>query len=317
MLTVPGGELATARRDLGRRAAESSAARDPDAADAPGARRRPRARRAARDPVGVRGRDLRSLRLRHRRAALRSMNADRTRFALRDDPGARGPGADRFARRRARAVHAGVRTPCVRPSPASRRGRATGGRRFGSPIRSEWRRGASPKYAAIVELDGAPAAYALYRIKQSWQHGFSQSEVRLVETLASSPAAERELWRFVFGIDLIARVEGRVDPASPLFLMVVDPRSLQLRIVRGPLAAPRRRRVLRLTAGRSRRDDEVVLDVRDEFCPWNAGRWRVGREVERTDDDGRPRARRCRPRLRLPRRVLVQRAWPLQSACAS
>src|SRR5262249_44197239 len=28
---------------------------------------------------------------------------------------------------------------------------------------------------------------------------------------------------------------------------------------------------------------EVVLDLRDEFCPWNEGRWRVGRGgVERT-----------------------------------
>ena len=27
-----------------------------------------------------------------------------------------------------------------------------------------------------------------------------------------------------------------------------------------------------------------MLEVRDEFCPWNAGRWRVGREVARTED---------------------------------
>jgi len=25
--------------------------------------------------------------------------------------------------------------------------------------------------------------------------------------------------------------------------------------------------------------------VRDEFCPWNAGHWRVGGEVARTDDE--------------------------------
>ena len=28
-----------------------------------------------------------------------------------------------------------------------------------------------------------------------------------------------------------------------------------------------------------------MLDVRDELCPWNAGRWRVGSEVGRTDDE--------------------------------
>jgi predicted acetyltransferase len=30
-------------------------------------------------------------------------------------------------------------------------------------------------------------------------------------------------------------------------------------------------------------DDSIVLEVRDELCPWNAARWRVGADVERTD----------------------------------
>jgi predicted acetyltransferase len=148
----------------------------------------------------------------------------------------------------------------------------------------QWRQGNSPKYVALVELEGEPEAYAIYRIKQDWQQGVSHSRVRLVETLATSPTAERELWRFVFGIDLIARVDGRHDPGSPLFLMVVDPRSLNLRVSEGLW--------LRLVdvegalAGRSyASDDEVVVEVRDEFCPWNVGRWRIGGGVVRTDDD--------------------------------
>jgi predicted acetyltransferase len=33
-------------------------------------------------------------------------------------------------------------------------------------------------------------------------------------------------------------------------------------------------------------DDSVVLEVRDEFCPWNAGQWRLaGGVAERTDAD--------------------------------
>ena len=33
-------------------------------------------------------------------------------------------------------------------------------------------------------------------------------------------------------------------------------------------------------------DDSVVFDVTDEFCPWNAGRWHVGRgKVEKTTAD--------------------------------
>jgi predicted acetyltransferase len=209
------------------------------------------------------------------------MEADRARFALRDDPGPQG---------RTRIVSLeDALEPCmriydtVRPTvPGFTARSAELWRTFRLADPEEWRRGASPKYAAIVELDGEPAAYALYRIKQSWQHGFSQSEVRLVETLAVSTAAERELWRFVFGIDLIARVEGRVDPATPLFLMVVDPRSLHLRVSEGLWL-----RLVEVEAALAARsyagDGEVVLEVRDEFCPWNAGRYRVGAGVRRTD----------------------------------
>jgi predicted acetyltransferase len=211
------------------------------------------------------------------------MEADRARFALRDDPGAQG---------RVRIVSLdNALEPCMHvydalrlivPGFVARSAEWWRSGRLADP--EEWRRGASPKYAAIVELDGTPAAYALYRIKQDWQRGFSRSAVKLVETLAVGPVAERELWRFVFGIDLIERVDGRIDPASPLFLTVVDARSLHLRVSEGLW--------LRLVdvgaalAGRSyASDDGVVIEVRDDFCPWNAGRWRVGREVARTDDD--------------------------------
>ena len=210
------------------------------------------------------------------------MNADRARFALRDDPGPRGdarivPLED--ALEPCRHVYEKVR-PTI-PGFTDRPDDVWTTFRLADP--EDWRRGASPKYAAVVKIDGEPAGYALYRIKQSWEHGFSQSEVRLIETLAAGPAAERELWRFLFGIDLIARVSGRLDPASPLFLMVVDPRSLHLRVSEGLWL-----RLVDVGAALAARgyaaDGEIVLEIRDEFCPWNAGRWRVGTEkVERTD----------------------------------
>ena len=66
--------------------------------------------------------------------------------------------------------------------------------------------------------------------------------------------------------------------------MVVDPRSLHLRISEGLW--------LRLVdvegalTGRSYAgDDSIVLEIRDDFCPWNAGRWRIGQDVSRTHDD--------------------------------
>jgi predicted acetyltransferase len=66
--------------------------------------------------------------------------------------------------------------------------------------------------------------------------------------------------------------------------MLVDPRSLQLRVSEGLWL-----RFVDLAAALAGRmyatDDSLVLEIRDEFCPWNAGRWRVGERVERTDDD--------------------------------
>jgi predicted acetyltransferase len=211
------------------------------------------------------------------------MDADKARFALRDDPG---PSGQVRMLAPADAVE-----PCMRiydrvrptiPGFVARTRDWWETYRLADP--EQWRRGSSPKYVAVLELDGEPEAYSIYRIKQDWRQGVSHSQVRLTETLATTPAAERELWRFVFGIDLIARVDGRQDPASPLFLMVVDARSLNLRVSDGLWL-----RLVDVGAalrGRSyATDDEVVIEVRDGFCPWNAGRWRIGREVMRTDDD--------------------------------
>ena len=147
-----------------------------------------------------------------------------------------------------------------------------------------WRRGAGPKFFAVLELDGKPVGYAIYRMKFDWQDGYSQSEVRLVEAIATSPAATRELYRFIYGMDLIVRVHGRYDPGSPLFLMVTDPRSLHLKMSEGLWL-----RFVDLGAALAGRtyegDDSVVIEVADSFCPWNAGRWRIGATVERTDDE--------------------------------
>ena len=147
-----------------------------------------------------------------------------------------------------------------------------------------WRRGAGPKFFALLELDGEPAGFATYRIKQSWEHGYSTSELRIGDAFATTTAATRDLWSFLFGIDLIKRVHARVDPALPLFLMVTDPRNAQLRVYEGVWL-----RLVDVEAalrGRSYpADDHVVADVRDEFCPWNAGRWRLGPDAGRTEGE--------------------------------
>jgi predicted acetyltransferase len=148
-----------------------------------------------------------------------------------------------------------------------------------------WRHGAGPKFYAALELDGEVAGYAIYRFKEEWDEGMPRGELRVLEATAASSMATRELWRFLFGIDLVAKVQHWLhDPATPLFLMVTDPRSLHLRL--SDALWLRLVEVETALGGRTyAAEGSVVLDVRDELCPWNAGRWRVGEAVERTDDD--------------------------------
>ena len=216
-------------------------------------------------------------------APMLQLDADRSRFSLRDDPGPKG--AVRLIDREEAArvlppIYDAVRARV--PGFTSRSEKLWDLYRLADP--EHWRRGAGPKFYAVLEFDGEPVGYALYRIKLDWQEGFAKSQVKVVETCATSDAAERELWRFLFGIDLIERIQGRHDPGSPLFLMVVDPRSLKLRVTEGLWL-----RLVDLDAALTGRtyatDDSVVVDVRDELCPWNAGRWRMGTDAGRTDDD--------------------------------
>jgi predicted acetyltransferase len=210
------------------------------------------------------------------------LDADRSRFSLRDDPGPQG--AVRLIDREEAAkvlppIYDTVRRQV--PGFTSRDELLWDLYRLADP--EHWRRGGGPKFFAMLEFDGEPVGYTLYRIKSDWEEGFSKSHVRVLETCATSPAAERELWRFLFGIDLVVKIQGRHDPGSPLFLMVVDPRSLMLRVSEGLWL-----RVVDLESALTGRtyaaDDTLVVEVRDELCPWNAGRWRMGTDIGRTDE---------------------------------
>jgi predicted acetyltransferase len=211
------------------------------------------------------------------------MDGETARFAYRDDPGPTGSVRIIDAEEALRVlppVYDAVRGEV--PGFVARDSEVWKLTRLADP--EHWRRGAGPKFFAVIEFDGKPVGYAIYRIKSDWQDGFSQSHVRLIEAIATSSVATRELYRFVYGIDLVVRVEGRYDPGSPLFLMASDPRSLHLKVFEGLWL-----RFVDLEAALAGRtyvgDDAVVVDARDAFCPWNAGRWRIGKTVERTDDE--------------------------------
>lgn len=133
-----------------------------------------------------------------------------------------------------------------------------------------------PRFCAIVEIDGVPEAYVTYHIKADWDDDATpKSRVDVDEAIATSPEATREIWRFVFGIDLVQRVHAWYLPADhPLFLMVQEPR--RLRMSHNEILWLRVVDVIRALEARSyATDDSIIFEVEDDFCPWNTGRYRL------------------------------------------
>ncbi|WP_369212851.1 GNAT family N-acetyltransferase [Streptomyces flavofungini] len=128
------------------------------------------------------------------------------------------------------------------------------------------------RFAVHTEPDGTPSGYALYR---------SQGEtVRLIELAALTPTSYAALWNFVLSLDAHSRLTYDAAIDEPLAHLLVDPRparttvadNLWVRLVDVDRA---------LTARRYATALDIVLDVHDDVCPWNTGRYRLrtdGRE---------------------------------------
>jgi len=157
-------------------------------------------------------------------------------------------------------------------------------RRLADP---EWVRAAEggvEQVRALLEVDGRPAAYALYRLHFSAERGSPIGFTNVIEAIGISPEATREIWRFLLDIDWMARVKADLLPRDhELFLLLREPRRLRFELRDGLWV--RLVDVEAALAARSYKPGEpVVIDVRDEVLAWNAGRFRVGpRGVERTD----------------------------------
>jgi predicted acetyltransferase len=131
------------------------------------------------------------------------------------------------------------------------------------------REGAEPLRAAVVE----GIAYALFAIKRGFENGRPSGEVRVREVLATSPVGHAAIWNFLLGLDLTRRIvwdgapvdeplphtisesrAARTEVGDGLWLRIVDlPRALADRAYGEPF--------------------DVVMEVSDGVCPWNAGRW--------------------------------------------
>jgi predicted acetyltransferase len=154
------------------------------------------------------------------------------------------------------------------------------------------RDGAGPKRWIAYERNGTLEGYAVYRHKPGWEHGSSVAELRVLEALGATPEALRDLWAYLLAIDWIGTVKAwLLPPDHPLFLLLATPRRMRFRL--GDALWIRLVDVGPALSGRQYSDDgAIVLDVVDEFCPWNEGRWKL--------DDGTADRTEAEPELRLP-----------------
>jgi predicted acetyltransferase len=149
----------------------------------------------------------------------------------------------------------------------------------------DWRRGSGgDMQCAVLEDEGRPTAYALYRMNPAFERHLQIGAVAVIEAIGESPLATGAIWRYLFDTDLMARVRAGLLPLDhPLLLLMAEPRRLGFSLRDGVWV-----RLIDVGAALSARsyrpEGSVIIEVADEFCPWNAGRWRIGCDgVDRTD----------------------------------
>ena len=140
----------------------------------------------------------------------------------------------------------------------------------------EWmRRGEGIKLRAVLEVDGEPRGFTIYRIQQGWAATGPSSTVNVQEVIAVDPEAEQAIWEWLLSMDLARTIAGRRMPVPhPLQHILLEPRRMGLTINDGLWL-----RILDVPAALEARgyvgSGSLVLDLTDELFEANAGRWQV------------------------------------------
>jgi predicted acetyltransferase len=113
--------------------------------------------------------------------------------------------------------------------------------------------------------------------------------------MATTTEAMTALWRFCFDVDRTSSTEALKRPVDdPLPWMLADPRRLQRSIRDGVWV-----RVVDVAAAlklrRYMQPDKLVIEIKDDLCPWNEGRFEL---------EGSPEGAECRASSSSPDLVL-------------
>ncbi len=145
---------------------------------------------------------------------------------------------------------------------------------------ADGRQGVGPLRCLLAEDASGPRGYALYSGVDTWADSLPENVLTVRELMAADPAASAKLWTDLLSRDLTSEFRLPRRPVDdPLIYHLADPRrtraqlidALWVRIVDLPRALAGRRYSCPV---------DVVIEVRDEILPSNAGRWRLTTTTE-------------------------------------
>ncbi|HYT25930.1 MAG TPA: GNAT family N-acetyltransferase, partial [Actinomycetota bacterium] len=143
-----------------------------------------------------------------------------------------------------------------------------------------------PLWFLLHEGDRGPDGFAVYQVQARWQQEDPNGTLFVIDLLGANPVATAALWRFCLDVDLMARVEAAARPAEdPVRHLLADTRAARVTVYDGLWV-----RLVDVGAALGCRSyaaaGPLTIEVRDDFCPWNAGRWCLeGGECRRSDAD--------------------------------
>ena len=141
----------------------------------------------------------------------------------------------------------------------------------------EFREGATPLRCVLAEDASGPRGYALFSGRERWDGDafLPDSVIEVREVMTADPAASAAIWGDLLSRDLTTEFRLPMRPVDdPLLHLLADPRRVRARVTDGlwvrlvdvPSALAQRRYACPV---------DVVIEVADDGCAWNQGRWRL------------------------------------------
>ncbi|MFI5258974.1 MAG: GNAT family N-acetyltransferase [Candidatus Limnocylindrales bacterium] len=147
------------------------------------------------------------------------------------------------------------------------------------PLVDKDAKGGEARRLVVYDTADGPEAYAIYKTKGEWNSRGPAGTLIVEEAIGSTPRGTREIWRYLLEVDLVRTLKTwRLPSDHPLFMLAAEPRrlgtavgdGLWVRIVDAGAALEGR------TYGIDGAGSGILtFDLRDEYCPWNAGRWQL------------------------------------------